>query len=122
MRLPRPRFTMRRMMVTVAIAGLVMGWAVHARHVLRDEDDFGYGILLIECIGVLMLSTFSLPIIFVIYLVRQDDAHAARLRRIEASEGTPMATVDDSVPQPEPSQLGVMGAIPKRGDPKGDVG
>jgi hypothetical protein len=40
------------MMVTVAIFALVMGWAVHARNILHEEDDFGYGILFVECIGV----------------------------------------------------------------------
>jgi hypothetical protein len=81
MRLPRPRVTLFRMMVIVAISAVVMGWAVHARNVLRGEDDFGYSILFIECIGTLVLSVFALPIVFVIYLVRQDDAYAARLRR-----------------------------------------
>jgi hypothetical protein len=81
MRLPRPRVTIFRMMVIVAISAVVMGWVVHARNVLHEEDDFGYGILFLESIGMLMLSVFALPIVFVIYLVRQDDAYAARLRR-----------------------------------------
>ena len=55
MRLPRPRFTVRRMMVIVAITGVVMGWAVHARNILHEEGDFGYVILFVECIGMLML-------------------------------------------------------------------
>jgi hypothetical protein len=81
MRLPRPRFTVSRMTVAVAIAGVLMGWAVHARNVLHGDEKLGYGILFIGCIGMLMFSTLAMPIVFVIYLVRQDDVHATRLRR-----------------------------------------
>jgi hypothetical protein len=81
MRLPQPRFTVRRMMVTVAITGLLMGWAVHARSVLHEDEDFGFGVLLVECVGTLILSVFALPIVFAIYLVRQGDAYATRPRR-----------------------------------------
>jgi hypothetical protein len=69
------------MMVTVAIAGLVMGWAVHARDISHEEDDVGYGMFVVECIGRLVLLLFALPIVFVINLVRQDEVYVARLRR-----------------------------------------
>ena len=101
MRLPRPRFTLFRMMVIVAIAGVALGWAVHARNTLREEDDFGYGILLVECIGMLVLSVFALPIVFVIYLVRQDDAYAARLRRNDGPGDVKLVAADDRSPEPE---------------------
>ena len=81
MRLPHPRFTVRHMMVIVAITGVVMGWVVHARNVLHEEGDFGFGILLVECVGTLILSVFALPIVFAIYLVRQGDAYATGPRR-----------------------------------------
>jgi hypothetical protein len=103
MRLPRPRFTVRRMMVTVAIAGVVTGWAVHARNVLHEEGDFGYAILIIECIGMLILSASLLPIAFAIYLVRQDDSYAARLRRNDVPVAFPLVTVEDGSPQSESS-------------------
>jgi hypothetical protein len=98
MRLPRPRFTVRRMMVIVAITGMVMGWAVHARNILHEEDDFGYGILFVECIGTLMLSVFALPMVFVIHFVRQDHAYADRLRRDDVPENLHVVAVDDSSP------------------------
>jgi hypothetical protein len=101
MRLPRPRFTPFRMMVIVAIAGVVMGWAVHARNTLREEDDFGHGILLVECIGMLVLSVFALPIVSAIYLVREDDAYAPRLRRDDVSEEVELLTADGTSPKPE---------------------
>ena len=44
MHLPRPRFTQFGMMIIVAITGVTMGWTVHARNILHEEDDFGYGI------------------------------------------------------------------------------
>jgi hypothetical protein len=80
MRLTHFRFTVRHMMVTVAITGLLMGWAVHARNVLHEDEDFGFGVLLVECVGTLILSVFALPIVFAIYLVRQGDAYATRPR------------------------------------------
>jgi hypothetical protein len=98
MRLPRPRFTVRRMMVIVAITGVVMGWAVHARNILHEEDDFGYGILFVECIGMLMLSVFALPMVFVIHLVRQDHAYADRLRRDDVRGDVELVAADDSSP------------------------
>ena len=103
MQLPRPRFTVFRMMVTVAITAMVMGWAIHARDVLHEEEDFGYGILFFECIGMLMLSMFALPIVLVIYLVRQDDAYAARLRRNDVPGDFHPVAVADSSSQPESS-------------------
>ena len=103
MRLPRPRFTLLRMMVIVAITGVVMGWAVHARNTLREEDNFGYVSLFVECIAMLMLSVFALPIVCAIYLVRQDEAHAARLRRDDVPGDAELLTADGSSPQPESS-------------------
>jgi hypothetical protein len=101
MRLPRPRFTVRRMMVIVAITGVVMGWAVHARNILHEEGDFGYGILFVECIGMLVLSVFALPMVFAIYLVRQGDAYAAQLRRDDPPQDFRLVVPDDSLPQAE---------------------
>jgi hypothetical protein len=37
MRQQRPRFKVRRTMVTVAIAGVAMGWAVYARNMLHQS-------------------------------------------------------------------------------------
>ena len=90
-------------MVIVAITGALMGWAVHARSVLHEDGDFGYGILLVECIGMLVLSVFALPMVFAIYLVRQDDAYAARIRCNDVPEDLHLVAADGSSPQTESS-------------------
>jgi hypothetical protein len=101
MRLPRPRFTVRRLMIIVAITGVAMGYTVHARNILLEEDDFGLGILFVECIGMLVLSVFALPMVFVIHLVRQDHAYADRLRRDDVAGDIHLGAADDSSPKPE---------------------
>jgi hypothetical protein len=103
MRMARPQFTVRRSMVAVAIAGVVMGWTVHARIVLHEEEDFGLGILFVECIGMLLLSVMLLPVVYVIYLVRKGDAYAARLRRNDVPVAFRLVSDDDASPQPESS-------------------
>jgi hypothetical protein len=103
MRLPHPRFTVRQMMVTVAITGLLMGWVVHARSVLHEDEDFGFGVLLVECVGTLILSVFALPIVFAIYLFRQGDAYATQLRRDDVPRDVKLVAAHDRSPQAESS-------------------
>jgi hypothetical protein len=62
---------------------------------------FRLRILYIECLGMLMVSAIILPIVLVKYLLRQDDAYAARLRRKEVPANFALVSVDDGSPQPE---------------------
>ena len=97
MRMHRPRFTMLRMMIIVALTGALMAWAVRVRGVLRGEEELSFSILFS---GMLMLSAVMLLIIFVAFLVGQDFGYAAQLRRSDVPGRFPSVSVDDGSPQP----------------------
>jgi len=89
-------------MVAVAIMAVVMEWAVNVQNVLHEEGDFAYGILFIEGIGMLMLLALLLAIGYVIFLVRHDDAYAARL--IPGIRKRPASSATQKVADPLPSR------------------
>lgn len=58
MRIRRPRFHLRHLMIVVAILALAMGWMVHARDVLRENGDQDRGVLFHEATGLMTLTAF----------------------------------------------------------------
>ena len=51
MRLPRVRFTIRRMLVAAGLAVGLLAWAAHARRVLREGGDFAVAALVLEIVA-----------------------------------------------------------------------
>jgi hypothetical protein len=87
-------------MLAVATAGIGLGWIAHAGRVLREEDDFGGAILLVEVLfGATVLLPIVLAIGFVKQLVRKGNAYLARLRRSDTPDTCPWLLSEPDPPE-----------------------
>lgn len=84
------RLRMRTLMIGVAGAAVLSVVAVHARDVLRTEDDLAGAILFSEGFAASVLATIVFAARLAVGLNRADDAYAARLRRGEVPERCPL--------------------------------
>ena len=91
----------RTLMIAVAIAGAALGLVVHVRVVVRQEDDFALGMLILEGMAVAVLLAIASAVGLVIHLVRKDATYAARLRRNEVPSQCPRTCAETDSPVQE---------------------
>ena len=100
MRVPRVRFTVRRMMIAVAVVALLLGLVLHVQVLIKNEDDFAFAILFVEGMAVAVLLVTASVISFFIQIVRKDDAYATQLRRSGVPARSPFLPVTPDPPEP----------------------
>jgi xanthine/uracil permease len=91
----------RTLMIVVAAVAVVLGLVGHVHGLVRDEDDFAAGILMLEGIAVSVLFALVLAVVFVVRFVRKDDAYATDLRRNDFPARCPLTLVEPNSPDQE---------------------
>ena len=81
MRCPLIFFTVRRLMIAVAVVGIVLGLVIHVQFLLKDDKEVAGIILLGEGVAAAILAAIGLGVGFLVRLIHRDHDYAIRLRR-----------------------------------------
>ena len=87
--LSRARFTLRRLLIVVAIVGLAPGFVIHVQVLINEEDDFAAAILFLEGVAVAILLAITLGIGFLVRSIRRDNDYSIRLGRNDVPDRCP---------------------------------